>query len=120
MGIKGKLLSISKELTTTNKVDLVTNVPRTKFPVELCIPLIEVTDKILAHSDTGECVSSAAGYTYSARACITFSQKLKTENRTFKFHSFVKLSCFISPIFSFFFQKCLKRVLPYIFIYVCI
>jgi hypothetical protein len=54
MGIKGKLMSISEELTMTNKVDHVMNVSRTKIPKELCIPLIEVTDKLLAHSDTGD------------------------------------------------------------------
>jgi hypothetical protein len=101
-------------------VDHVMNVPRTKIPEELCIPLIEVTDKMLAHSHTGECISSAADYTNSACVCITFSQMLKTENRTFYCHSFMKLSSLISPIFSFFFfQKCVKRILPYILMYVC-
>jgi hypothetical protein len=83
MGIKGKLLSVSEKLSITNKVDNVTNVPRTKIPGKLRIPVIEVTDKMLAHSDTGECVSSAADYTNSACVCVMFSQKLKTENKTF-------------------------------------
>jgi hypothetical protein len=83
MDIKGKLLSVSEKLTTTNKVDCVTNVPCTKIPEEICVPLIEVTDRMLAQSDTGECVNSAAYYTRSTCVCITFSQKLRTENRTF-------------------------------------
>ena len=77
MGTKRKLLSIPEKLTITNIVDHVTNEPCAKIPEDLCISLIEVTDKMLAHSHRCECVSSAAGSTNSACVCITFSQKLK-------------------------------------------
>ena len=50
------------------------NVPRTKIPDELCVPLIEVTDKILPQPDTGECVNSAADCTNSACVCIKVKQ----------------------------------------------
>jgi hypothetical protein len=46
-----------------------------KFPEELCVPLIEVTDKMLAHSHTGECVFAVLQVTQIQHVCVLLRHK---------------------------------------------